>query len=196
VSERLNLPQFVSATLAVTAAAAFTGFLHEDGLADMADGIGGGDTRERILDIMRDGRIGAFGACALIICFALRIGSVADLPNAALVAWALVGAHATARAILPLVMRLVPPARSDGLAAAAGAPSRERVVISVAIGVVLLALALGFKNALIALVLVLVGAAVTAWIAHRRIGGQTGDVLGAVEQVGECIVLLVTAARF
>ena len=184
---RLNLPPLVCATLAVAAGMMMTGCLHEDGLADTADGFGGGETRERILDIMRDGRIGAYGACALVICLALRICAVADLPRAALVAWALVGAHAAARGVLPLFMRWVPPARTDGLSATAGAPSGERAAIAAAIGIAFL---------WIALVLLLIGAAVMAWLARRKIGGQTGDVLGAVEQVSETLVLLVTAARF
>jgi adenosylcobinamide-GDP ribazoletransferase len=192
---RLNLPPFVCAALAVAAGMLLTGGLHEDGLADTADGLGG-ETRERALDIMRDGRIGAYGTCALVICLALRIGTLADLPRAALVAWALVGAHAAARAVLPAFMRLVPPARADGLSATAGAPSRERAAVAAAIGVGLLWIALGFRSALIALALMLIGALVMARLARRRFGGQTGDVLGAVEQVCETLVLLVTAARF
>src|SRR5262252_4626756 len=192
---RLNLPPFVCATLAVAAGMLVTGCLHEDGLADTADGLGGGETRERALDIMRDGRIGAFGACALVICLALRIGAIYDLPRAAVVAWALVGAHAAARAVLPAFMCLVPPARTDGLSASAGAPSREGALVAAAIGIVVLWIALGFRNTLIALVLVLIGALVMARLARRKIGGQTGDVLGAVEQVTETLVLLVTAAR-
>jgi adenosylcobinamide-GDP ribazoletransferase len=192
---RLNLPPFVCAALAVAAGMLLTGGLHEDGLADTADGLGG-ETRERALDIMRDGRIGAYGTCALVICLALRIGTLADLPRAALVAWALVGAHAAARAVLPAFMRMVPPARADGLSATAGAPSRERAAVAAAIGVGLLWIALGFRSALIALALMLIGALVMARLARRRFGGQTGDVLGAVEQVCETLVLLVTAARF
>ena len=193
---RLNLPTFICATLAVAAGMLLTGCLHEDGLADTADGFGGGQTRERALEIMRDGRIGAYGTCALVICLVLRIGAITDLPRAALVAWALVGAHATARGGLALFMRLVAPARPDGLSATAGAPSRERAAVAAAIGIALLWAALGFKNALIALLLVFIGAVVMAWLARRKIGGQTGDVLGAVEQVSETLVLLVTAARF
>lgn len=196
IAYRLNLPPLVCATIAIAAGMLLTGCLHEDGLADTADGFGGGETRERALEIMRDGRIGAYGTCALVILLALRIGTVADLPNARLVVWALIGAHATARAGLPLFMLLVPPARPDGLSAAAGAPSRERAAVAAAIGIALLWVALGFRSALIALVLVLIGAAVMAWLTRRKIGGQTGDVLGAVEQVGETLVLLVTAARF
>jgi len=195
VAIRLNLPPVVAATLAVGAGMLTTGCLHEDGLADTADGFGG-ETRERRLEIMRDGRIGAFGACALVMAIALRVGALADLPNPELVAWALVGAHAAARAGLPLFMRLVPPARVDGLSAAAGAPPLGRAVAALAIGVAVLAIALGVDNALITVALLLAAGIVMAWLCRRRIGGQTGDTLGALEQVWECLVLLVTAARF
>jgi adenosylcobinamide-GDP ribazoletransferase len=196
VSVRLNLPQLVAATVAVATSMMLTGCLHEDGLADTADGFGGGATRERALDIMRDSRIGAFGACALIVAFALRVGAIADLPSAGLVAWALIGTHAMARAGLPLFMRVLPPARPDGLAAQAGAPAAERAWVSLAIGAIILWIALGLAAALIALAFMLLGNAVVALISHRKIGGQTGDVLGAAEQVGECIVLMTTAGRF
>src|SRR5215831_16877252 len=178
VAIRLNLPPVVAATLAVGAGMLTTGCLHEDGLADTADGFGG-ETRERRLEIMRDGRIGAFGACALVMAIALRVG-----------------AHAAARAGLPLFMRLVPPARVDGLSAAAGAPPLGRAVAALAIGVAVLAIALGVDNALITVALLLAAGIVMAWLCRRRIGGQTGDTLGALEQVWECLVLLVTAARF
>ena len=196
VAIRLNLPPFCGATIAVATSLLVTGALHEDGLADTADGFGGGATRERALDIMRDGRIGAYGTCAVAIALLLRIGALADLPNANLVAWALIGAHAAARGALPLFMRWVPPARNDGLSASAGAPSGGHAAVAALIGFLMLWVALGFRNALIGLVLLCVGAGVVAWLARRRIGGQTGDVLGTVEQVGECLVLLVTAARF
>jgi len=194
-SVRLNLPQFVAATLAVAAAMLLTGALHEDGLADTADGFGGA-TRAQALDIMRDGRIGTFGACALIVSFALRVGAINDLPKTSLVAWALIGAHAAARAGLPLFMRALPPARTDGLSAQAGAPTPRRAFAAALIGAVILWIALGTAAALIAIVFMLAGTAVLAFVSHRRLGGQTGDVLGAAEQVGECIVLMTTAARF
>jgi len=195
IAWRLNLSPFVCGTLAVGTGLALTGALHEDGLADMADGFGGED-REQALAIMRDGRIGVFGACALAIALFLRIGALSDLPNPALAAWALIGAHAAARAGLPLFMGLVPPARPDGLSATTGAPSGVSVAVAAALGFLLLARALGLRSALIALVLMLAGGLVIAVMAWRRIGGQTGDVLGAVEQMGECLVLLVAAAMF
>jgi adenosylcobinamide-GDP ribazoletransferase len=194
-SVRLNLPQFVAAALAVAASMLFTGCLHEDGLADTADGFGGA-TRAQALDIMRDARIGTFGACALIVTFALRVGAITDLPKTSLVAWALIGTHAAARGILPLFMRALPPARPDGLSAAAGAPTPRRAVAAALIGAVILWIALGAAAALIAIVFLVIGNTVLALVSHRKLGGQTGDVLGAAEQVGECIVLMTTAARF
>jgi adenosylcobinamide-GDP ribazoletransferase len=194
-SVRLNLPQFVAAALAVAASMLFTGCLHEDGLADTADGFGGA-TRAQALDIMRDARIGTFGVCALIVSFALRVGAITDLPKASLVAWALIGTHAAARGSLPLFMRVLPPARPDGLSAQAGAPTPRRAVAAALIGAVILWLALGAAAARIAIVFMLIGLGVLALVSHRRLGGQTGDVLGTAEQVGECIVLMTTAARF
>ena len=71
-----------------------TGCLHEDGLADTADGFGGGDTREQKLDIMRDSRIGTYGVCALAMSLLLRVGALASLPSAHAVVWALIASHA------------------------------------------------------------------------------------------------------
>ena len=92
-----------------------TGALHEDGLADTADGFGGGDTRERKLEIMRDSRIGTYGVCALIVSLLVRADAIASLTDPVLVAPALIAAHAGARAVMPLVMFLLPAARTDGL---------------------------------------------------------------------------------
>jgi adenosylcobinamide-GDP ribazoletransferase len=194
LSMRLNLPPLPAAALAVAATIAATGALHEDGLADVADSLGGA-TRERKLEIMRDSRIGAFGTLALILSVILRVTAIADLPNSATVACALLAAHAGARALLPALMWFVPPARADGLSAEAGVPPIEFVLAAFLIGLVVLVLALGFTTGLLALLLVLVAVAAFAWFSMARFGGQTGDVLGAAEQVGEVLVLLVAAAR-
>jgi adenosylcobinamide-GDP ribazoletransferase len=194
-SVRLHLPQLVAAALAVAAGMLCTGCLHEDGLADTADGFGGA-TREQALDIMRDARIGTFGACALIVSFALRVGALNDLPWTSLVAWALIGAHAAARGSLPLLMWALPPARADGLSAQAGAPSPRRTIAAALLGAAILWIALGTAAALIAIAFMLLGLGGLALVSRRKIGGQTGDVLGAAEQVGECIVLMTMAARF
>ena len=187
----LRLPAWVAATLAVAATLTVTGALHEDGLADTADGFGGGDTRERKLEIMRDSRIGTYGVCALILSMLLRVAALAAFLNPAAAVWALIAAHGGARATLPLFMALVPPARRDGLAYAAGRPSSERVVTASVLGILILAIALGPAHGIAALILLLVVIALMAWLSLVQIEGQTGDVLGAVEQVSEIVILLV-----
>ena len=191
LTRQMGLPAWVAAALAVAATLAVTGCLHEDGLADTADGFGGGDSRERKLEIMRDSRIGTYGVCALILSIMLRVAALAAFANPAAAVWALIAAHGGARATLPLFMALVPPARSDGLAYAAGRPSSERVITASVLGILILAIALGAAHGIAALICLLVVVALMAWLSVVQIEGQTGDVLGALEQVSEIVVLLV-----
>jgi adenosylcobinamide-GDP ribazoletransferase len=170
-----------------------TGALHEDGFADVADGFGGGATRERKLEIMRDSRLGTYGACALVLSLLLRISAIADMTQPALVAAALVAAHIAARAVMPAVMWFVPPAKPDGLSASAGPPPVVSVVLAAILGATALGIGLGPGPGAIAMLVVLVGAAAVARLSIAQIGGQTGDVLGAVEQVSEILILLVAA---
>jgi len=187
----LGLPAFVGAVLAVAGTALITGCLHEDGLADTADGFGAGGTRERKLEIMRDSQIGTYGAAVLILSLLLRVGAIASLAEPALAALALIAAHAGARAVMPVFMRLVPRARQDGLSADAGMPPQRSSVLAVAIGLVALFLCLGLSATVIAIVLLAMALALMAWLSIRQIGGQTGDVLGAIEQMSEILILLV-----
>lgn len=194
IAHGLGLQPLLAATLAVAAAMLLTGCLHEDGLADTADGFGGGTTPERKLEIMRDSRLGTYGAVALIVSVLLRAGALAALAEPGPVALALIAAHAGARATLPSFMRRVPRARTDGLAAEAGAPPQQSSAIALAIGFVLVLLCLGFGAAVATLVLLAVALFALAWLSLSQIGGQTGDVLGAAEQAGEVLILLVAAA--
>jgi adenosylcobinamide-GDP ribazoletransferase len=190
----LHVPALPAAVLAVAAAVVVTGALHEDGLADVADGFGGGATRDRKLDIMRDSRIGSYGVCALLVSFMLRVAALASLGDPALVAAVLVAAHAAARAPIAAFMLLVPPARTDGMSADAGRPPQASAAVALLLGLVPLFIVLGFGAGVVAVVLLAAGFAVMAWLCKRQIGGQTGDVLGALEQTGEMIVLLTAAA--
>jgi adenosylcobinamide-GDP ribazoletransferase len=195
IAHGLGLPAFVCATLAVAATLLITGGLHEDGLADTADGFGAGVTPGRKLEIMRDSQIGTYGVAALILSLLLRVGAIASLAEPGLAALALIAAHAGARATLPAFMRRVPRARQDGLSADAGEPPQQSSAIAAAIGLVVLLLCLGFSATLIAAVLLAAALGLMAWLCLRQIGGQTGDVLGALEQVSEILILLVAAAR-
>jgi adenosylcobinamide-GDP ribazoletransferase len=194
LADGLSLPPLVSATLAIAATALVTGCLHEDGLADTADGFGGGATRDRKLEIMRDSRSGAYGVMALIVSFLLRVGALASLAGPGLVALGLIAAHAGARAVLPLFMRAVPNARDDGLSAGAGTPEAGPASLAALLGLLALLLCLGVGAGLIAALLVVAVLPVLARLSLRQIGGQTGDVLGAVEQASEIAILLTVAA--
>jgi adenosylcobinamide-GDP ribazoletransferase len=191
LAHKAGLPPWPAASLTVAATLAATGCLHEDGLADTADGFGGGATRERKLDIMRDSRIGTYGVCALIMSILLRASALASLADPALVMTALLAAHGAARATLPVFMYLVPPARSDGLSFHAGRPPHERVITAGVLGILILGICLGPALGIVALIFLIVVIAVMAWLSVDQIDGQTGDVLGAVEQVSEIVILLV-----
>ncbi|MGA2893399.1 MAG: adenosylcobinamide-GDP ribazoletransferase [Xanthobacteraceae bacterium] len=191
IAHRVGLTPWPAAALAVAATLLATGCLHEDGLADTADGFGGGKTREQKLEIMRDSRIGTYGVCALVLALLLRIGVLASLPNAHLVVWALLASHTAARAAMPALMFLLPPARSDGLSFNAGHPPGAGVAAAAAIGFVILALCLHPGRGFLALICLGIVVLLTTWLSSQQIEGQTGDVLGALEQVGEIVVLLV-----
>ncbi|MDA9430605.1 adenosylcobinamide-GDP ribazoletransferase [Bradyrhizobium sp. CCBAU 51627] len=194
LASKLGLAPGVAALLALATTTLVTGALHEDGLADTADGFGGGRTRERKLEIMRDSRIGAYGVCALILSFGLRWSALAAIGRPSAVTLALIAAHAAARAGVPAFMSLVAPARPDGLSASAGAPPGRSVAASFALGTLALTLALGPGKALAGLILLSLAGLVLARLAIRQIGGQTGDILGAFEQACEILILLVAAS--
>ena len=185
----------VAALLAVLAGIALTGAFHEDGLADTADGFGGGHDRETKLVIMRDSRHGSFGILALVFSIGLRAAALAAIGDPIHVALALVVAHAASRGFLPAAMHVLAPARADGLGFTAGRPSRPVALIAALIGVVIALAALGPGRGAVALLLAAAAIALTAVLARRQIGGYTGDVLGAFQQIGEIVMLLVAAAR-
>ena len=193
LAHRIGLPPSPAAALALAAGVAVTGALHEDGLADTADGFGGGKDREHKLAIMRDSRLGTYGACALAASFMLRWSALASLAGPLPVAVALVAAHASGRAALPAFLCWVPPARSDGLSADAGKPPAASVAAAAIIGAGIVLAAFGARGALVCLLLLSLTSVAMAWLSLRQIGGQTGDAAGALEQAGECLVLLAAA---
>lgn len=183
----------LAATLTVTVLVLTTGAFHEDGLADTADGLFGGHTPERRLEIMKDSRVGSFGALALGLSLLLRITALSALLQA-LGGWAaaaaLLSAAPVSRAIALYLLATQPPARASGASAAVGQPSNATAWIALALALALaLAAALlgGLPLAGLALGLLLAAAA-SLWLmrfARRLIGGQTGDILGAAQQLAE-----------
>lgn len=191
----IGLPASLAAIFALGAGVVLTGALHEDGLADMADGFGGGKDRERKLAIMRDSHIGSYGALALGLSLLARWAALATLAAASplVVLIAAIAAHAASRAALPALMTALPNARSDGLSAGVGRIDPVTARIAGGLGLVFL-LPGGFAFAFITAVLVVALAFLIARLALSQIGGQTGDVLGAAQQIGEIAVLATAAA--
>jgi len=193
IARAFALPELVAALLAVGAGVLVTGALHEDGLADTADGFGGSD-RDSKLAIMRDSRSGAFGVLALVFSVALRAAALAAVEGRWAALGALVAAHAVGRGGLPLVMRMLSAARSDGLGAGAGEPDAAGVAWAAGITALIAVVALGLGAGVLALTAAAVVMAAVAALSQREIGGHTGDVLGAIEQGGETTMLLAAAS--
>jgi adenosylcobinamide-GDP ribazoletransferase len=193
VASELGLPPQIAAALALVATLFVTGGLHEDGLADTADGLGGGWDREQKLEIMHDSRLGTYGACALVMSLLLRWAALASMNNPEPAAVALIAAHVAARAALPAFMHVIPPARADGLSVRVGQPALQSAALAAVIGTLALA-PLGLQAMLIGIVLNTAAGTMMAWLCLRQIGGQTGDVLGALEQVIETLILLTAVA--
>jgi adenosylcobinamide-GDP ribazoletransferase len=195
VAQLVRLGDWPAALLAVLAGLALTGALHEDGLADTADGFFGGQDREQRLAIMNDSRHGTFGVLAIVLSVLLRAAALAEIGDPVQGGLALIAAHAGSRAALPLAMRILAPARAEGLGATAGRPRLPLALAALVIGLTIALAALGPERGAIAIVLaglVLLGLGMAA---QRRIGGYTGDVLGAFQQIAEIVMLLIAAAR-
>lgn len=176
-----------------------TGGLHEDGLADMADGFGGGMSRDRKLAIMKDSRIGAYGVLALVLIVGLKISAIAHLfANGALAAFALqiILAIMASRFVMLFLWHALPNARTDGLSVMAGRPGRRAVEIAggiVAIVLILSAGTLDFRAIAGLAAAAFLAAALVGAMAMRHIGGQTGDILGAGQQIAEAAILTALA---
>jgi len=176
-------PPAIASGLSLAATLLATGAFHEDGFADVCDGFGGGTTRERVLEIMRDSRIGAFGAIGILTLLAGKWHAVAALPLAH-APGAIVAAHAVSRGASGLLMRFLPYAQQTG---------KSKPLATRLPGMRLIA-SVGFALAPLLLLppaawWCLVGAGLTTawmgWRFHARIRGFTGDCLGAAQQVAE-----------
>lgn len=193
----LQASSLFAAFVVVAIQALVTGALHEDGLGDTADGFGGGRDRDAALAIMKDSRVGTYGAVALILSFGLRVSALASIlplftPLGA--GMALLGAAALSRTAMVWHWSLLPPARRDGVAASAGVPEPGATRFALGFGLIAAMLffyfakvpALGLIAALVAFF-----ATVIAFgrVATRKIGGHTGDTIGATQQLTEIAVL-------
>ena len=188
-ASRLGLTPLLAACWTLAAMLLLTGGLHEDGLADMADGLGGGHTVDRRLVIMHDSRIGSYGALALLVSSITRLAALATLADPVRVALALVASCMLSRGSIILVARLSPPARIGGLAALLQPVGRRAAGLGLVLAVIATPLLVSLKLA----PCLLAGAALCglgmAWFCRRHLGGHTGDVLGACSVLTETVLL-------
>ena len=182
------------AALVLAAQAMLTGAMHEDGLADTADGLWGGWTRARRLEIMRDSHIGSYGVLALILVMLIRWSALSALIGADMLWPAVIAAAVLSRVPMAVMIAALPNARGSGLSQSVGQPSSGTALVACGLGLAVAVLVAGPSAALW---MVLVGAlpcVALALVARARIGGQTGDILGASQQLTEAAALAAFAA--
>jgi adenosylcobinamide-GDP ribazoletransferase len=192
-------PAPVAVLLSTAAGILLTGAFHEDGFADMCDGFGGGMTRARVMEIMKDSRIGTYGAVGIVLVLALKCATLAAMPAKAAIA-ALFLAHPMSRLFACSLILTLDYARDEGKAKPLAEKMSGPEFTIAAAGALTPALCLGWAGRFswLAISCALAGAAcATAFMARRfvsRIGGFTGDCLGAVQQVSEIVIYLALAA--
>lgn len=184
----IGCPPALAAVWSLAALVLVTGAFHEDGLADMADGLGGA-TRERRLEIMRDSRTGSYGVIALLLSLGSRGTAIALLAESGAVVAALIIAGALGRGTIIALLLLLGPARSDGLAAKGGRPHPQAATAGLALALLAAIVFAAAGAAFTALLAAGIGGGLVYVVARRQLGGHTGDVLGAGAQVAECLVL-------
>lgn len=192
---RLGLPPLLSAIWTVAALLLLTGGLHEDGLADMADGLGGGRDRPSKLDIMRDSRLGSYGAMALSLALALRVSGLSCLEGLNAVK-CLVASGALSRAAMISAAFILPPARPDGLAKQLASLNTIRVTFTLLITALMVFLMFPALTAAMTCLGTTVMAALLMILSSHQLGGHTGDVLGATACLVDCTALSILITMF
>ncbi|WP_139837737.1 adenosylcobinamide-GDP ribazoletransferase [Roseovarius litorisediminis] len=187
----LGLPTLLVALLSLSMLVVLTGAMHEDGLADTADGLWGGWDRAARLQIMKDSHIGSYGVIALFLVQSARWGALWVLydTNVAHAIAALIASSILSRATMPALMAILPHARADGLSRNVGSVSTATAGLGAALAATLALLLLG-GSCFQAIVWAILVTVVIGAIARTKIGGQTGDILGATQQIAEVAVLL------
>ena len=193
----LGLPAALAAILALAAGMMMTGGLHEDGLADCADGFCGGQSRDQKLEIMRDSRVGSYGVLALILVIVARIMALAALPATVQSLTLLISLAMVSRLMMVVCLSWLPSARAEGLGHQAGKDGGVSVIVAASLCVPVLLYSDGFI--LFSLAALCGATVIVGWIANHQIGGHTGDVCGAVQILSEtagwlCLAVLFTPA--
>ncbi len=190
----VGIPVFVAAFLCLSSQILLTGALHEDAIGDVADGFGGGGDKSRKLEIMRDSRVGTYAVVALILTLGLKATAIASIEDTYLAFAIIVSAAVVSRGMMVWAMNLLPFARNDGLGASAGKPPLTVCLCALAFSIVIPLFTLGPYLGSVGLLCAIFGSFVMSMIAYRQIGGQTGDVLGSVQQVSEIFFFIALTA--
>jgi adenosylcobinamide-GDP ribazoletransferase len=190
----IGLHPIASALIGLASVILVTGALHEDGLSDVADGLGGGSTVEKKLKIMHDSRIGAYGVLAVVFSVGIRATVLGGLPTPELAAITMVAAGALSRGLLPVTIYMLRPARKSGLGYRAGSPDQEGWLKALLLGALIGFLFIGPLGGLFAIIAGSAAASFVAWFCYKQIGGYTGDTLGAVQQSAEVSILIAVAS--
>jgi adenosylcobinamide-GDP ribazoletransferase len=186
----------VSAFVAVTLQILLCGALHEDGLADCADGLGGGSSREKSLLIMKDSRVGSYGVLALVLSIGIKVSAIASLINTLEpmdVALCLIGVAALSRAMMVWHWHALPSAKADGVAASLGKPGDQTLYTALFFGIGIAAISIapiaGFHPLIVCLIISGAVAYGFQLYVRHKLGGQTGDTIGATQQICEMAAL-------
>ena len=192
----IGLSPLIAATLTIAILVVITGCFHEDGLADSCDGLWGGHTPERRLEIMKDSRIGSYGAAGLGLTLLLRVLALSELfrhfgPMGALL---MIGIASASRTLSLMLTQVMPPAQPESLAGRTHMPGEKAYAIALFIGIGLLTALATWFDLLIGLVVTANAVVLVIWmaisLAKSKIGGFTGDILGATQQLVDITLLL------
>jgi adenosylcobinamide-GDP ribazoletransferase len=196
----LKMEPLLAAFLVLAMLALLTGGLHEDGLSDTADGIGGGRDREAALAIMRDSRIGSYGASALVLSYGIRAAALAAIGGALTptgAGFSMIAIAALSRAAMVWHWSALPPARRDGVAVSVGLPESEAIMLALGSAAVIVVAVIWFFAGFGAACATIAAAGLAVFGLTRyigsRIGGHTGDTIGASQQCAEMAALAALA---
>jgi adenosylcobinamide-GDP ribazoletransferase len=182
----VGLPAGIVAGIILAGSVILTGAMHEDGLADTVDGLWGGWDRARRLEIMKDSHIGVYGVCAIALSLLIRWLALVVIVSVGAYWVAFITIGALSRASMVVLMATMPNARTGGLSKRVGRPATATtwVAVGISVGLAILCgyIELFFVTAVVTLICGL--------IARAKIGGQTGDILGATQQITEISMLL------
>ena len=193
----IQVPVAISAVITICFIVILTGALHEDGLADTADGLGGGEDKKSKIEKMRDSRIGSYGVLAILLLTLIKLNALISLVTGKpyeIAILSIICAHSLSRFSIIIIPYFSIPASNEGLARYAGKPANRGIIGSFLITFILILILLPFDQAILSAFLAILVAGAVGLLANFQIKGYTGDILGAAQQVSEVTVLVYLAS--